>query len=433
LKGILTRTRLAVVFALLIALLIGGLLTFYLMENSDDEAGLHRLTGESFLFQSAGHFSDISYVQRLAANDRITLQRGLTLVGLVGRARPERLAHMDTCSPGDPVRDEVPITDRFISVIEATDWAFGAYAILAHDSIRCGQNANLERLFKGLGLKEWRQVGFRQPYVALLSDDDSSQEFLAGEGEVLALMGDANVSPTSPIRQSERAFLPRVAHAGGGFMEQTYTNSIKALDHNVEHFELFEIDFSWTSDDELVCLHDWDKHFESVFGYATEEAVTLDEFLILAREQSLHEPCTLATLAEWMEANPDKRIVTDIKERNAEALVMIVERFPALQEQFIPQVYQPAEYFAARQSGYDDVIWTLYRYPGSNSDVLALLPTMDLYGLTMTQGRAREGLAEQALQERGVLSWVHTINDRELVEEFMALGVADIYTDWLKE
>ncbi len=178
-------------------------------------------------------------------------------MGLAEGAPPERLAHVDTCQPKTPVRDEVPTTDRFQGVIESTENAFGAYAILAHDSIHCGQKANLEQLFEGLKLHKWREVGFREPYVAVMPREGTFSEYHTGEGEVLALMGDVQVAPILPVIQGERDALPRVAHAGGGFEERTYTNTLAALEHNRDDYELFEIDFSWTSDDELVCLHDW--------------------------------------------------------------------------------------------------------------------------------------------------------------------------------
>lgn len=51
--------------------------------------------------------------------------------------------------------------------------------------------------------------------------------------------------------------LLRIAHAGGQIGATTYTNSIEALDANYEKgFRAFEIDFSWTSDHQLVCLQE---------------------------------------------------------------------------------------------------------------------------------------------------------------------------------
>jgi arylsulfatase A-like enzyme len=50
-----------------------------------------------------------------------------------------------------------------------------------------------------------------------------------------------------------------VAHAGGGIKGRSYTNSLEALDENYRRgFRFFELDFNWTSDNQLVCIHDWE-------------------------------------------------------------------------------------------------------------------------------------------------------------------------------
>ena len=73
--------------------------------------------------------------------------------------------------------------------------------------------------------------------------------------------------------------LLRIAHAGGQIENETYTNSLEALNANFkEGFRVFEIDFSWTTDTQLVCLHDWEQSFERSFGVAPRGAVSLQEF-----------------------------------------------------------------------------------------------------------------------------------------------------------
>ena len=67
-----------------------------------------------------------------------------------------------------------------------------------------------------------------------------------------------------------------IAHAGGGIKGQNYSNSIEALDLNyAKGFRYFEIDFSWSSDRQLVCLHDWHKRFTKVFGHKTKKTAQL--------------------------------------------------------------------------------------------------------------------------------------------------------------
>ena len=72
--------------------------------------------------------------------------------------------------------------------------------------------------------------------------------------------------------------LPPIAHAGGRYLGYTYTNSIEALEANRDKFNLFEIDFSWTSDNRLVGLHDWGTVFERLYGEASPAPLSLRKF-----------------------------------------------------------------------------------------------------------------------------------------------------------
>lgn len=225
--------------------------------------------------------------------------------------------------------------------------------------------------------------------------------------------------------------LPRIAHAGGGYQGHTYTNSINALNHNAPCYDLFELDFSWTSDNHLVCLHDWDVNFQHFFGADQSGPVSLGHFLHLVKKHPTFEKCTMDTLIQWLEHNTHARIVTDVKEDNIRALKKIAEHYPDYQKRFIPQVYQPWEYYITRRMGYDDVILTLYAYHGSDEDVLFWIKQMDLYGLAMPRRHADRGLAWQARETTGVLSWVHTINTQEEFEHYLQKGISNIYTDWL--
>lgn len=386
------------------------------------------LVDAPLLLQSAGHHSGISRAQNLNGQGETRLRRGVTLLGLLADGPAVALAHIDTCRPSASDRDALP---RFDTLMAHNQDAFADYAIVVHDSAVCGDSSALKALLRGLDLSVGPALTLRQPYIAVLSRGQAAREFTTSPSTLLSVIVDVGVSERPAVVQRQKAALPRVAHAGGGVDGSTYTNSLDALDSNRGDFALFEIDLSWTSDDRLVCLHDWDYHFEQTFGLAPEGAVSLERFKALVATHSSFQQCTLASLAEWLRQNPERRIVTDIKQRNLDGLARIAERYPDLQERFVPQIYRPGEYFVARRLGFDDVIWTLYRYPGGDDEVLAVLDTMDLYGLTMTQDHAKRRLAKRARDRRGVLSWVHTINSYDELEAFRELGAADIYTDWL--
>jgi hypothetical protein len=131
----------------------------------------------------------------------------------------------------------------------------------------------------------------------------------------------------------------------------------------------------------------------SILKFPDNTVKSLQVFVELANQYTPGTPCHLDTLAGWLRSNPGKKIVTDIKERNIAALHLIHQRHSDLLDRFIPQVYNPAEYFQARAMGFKDVIWTLYRYSGDNEKILSYLPSMDLLGLTMDRTRANAGLA----------------------------------------
>ena len=235
---------------------------------------------------------------------------------------------------------------------------------------------------------------------------------------------------TNDADQELRA-VDRIAHAGGGFNSATYTNSLDALDANAPNFALFEIDFSFTSDGALVCMHDWKGNAQSTFGRQFDSPPTLGEFEHLVAQSSRFKTCTLDTLVEWMKAHPDKRIVTDVKENNLKALELIARRVPDHATRVIPQIYQPREYQPVRDLGYRDIIWTLYRYGASAEQIVERAGDMSLYAITMPKERAATGLGRILADELRLPSYVHTINDEAERTHFRSLGISEIYTDWL--
>lgn len=225
----------------------------------------------------------------------------------------------------------------------------------------------------------------------------------------------------------------RVAHAGGGIKRKTYTNSLDALDQNIKNgFLYFELDFSFTKDGRLVCIHDWKNSFKRSFGFWTKEKPTLEAFELLVRNKSEFNKCTLESLTHWMKKNPSAFIVTDMKEDNLRGLKIIAETIPEFERRIIPQVYDPRNYNKVKRMGYKQIIWTLYRYNGSDDDVLAWVDKFDgPFAITMPKNRGISDLPKN-LATKHIPTYVHTINSLEeknrLVNTF---GVTEIYTDFL--
>ena len=172
-----------------------------------------------------------------------------------------------------------------------------------------------------------------------------------------------------------------IAHAGGGFKDLTYTNSIDALELNKENYEFFELDFFLTDDGKIVCAHDWSENLKS-FSIFQTYVDNKEDF----------KPCTYLTLKNWLKLNPDVKIITDIKNDNLSGLKFISKNFENFEKIFIPQIYKPSEYKIIRDMGYENIIWTLYRYKKNNKKVINSLKKMNLFAITMPKNRAQSDL-----------------------------------------
>ena len=215
--------------------------------------------------------------------------------------------------------------------------------------------------------------------------------------------------------------LPRIAHSGGGFENQTYTNSIEALEANKKNFLLFELDFFVTEDNKVVCEHDGNENLKS-----------FEKFEKYINKNELYKQCTYLSLHKWLKDNPEKIIVTDFKNRNIDGLNFLSKNFEDYKFRFIPQIYHPNEYQKVKKLGFKNIIWTLYRYGNSNEAVILFANKMKLFAVAMPPPRARSGLAI-LLKEKNIKTYVHTINSiREYYKYYKVYKVDQIYTDWIQ-
>ena len=394
----------------------------------------HRTQGAlvgHYLIRSAGFGTGTSHVTNLLTDAEINLARGITVVGMNERDTPVKLFHRDSCGWSKAIEEMPNFYPSIQKTLEGFNTYFSSFAVVVDDSAVCSLPVDMRAMFAGTPFQEWDQIDYRRPFIGLVVKDGSVQEF-TGEPET-ALTLDAkdflDADKVLPV-QRQSASLPRIAHAGGAADGVRYTNSFDALDQNRAHFDLFEIDFVWTSDDHLVCLHDWSGNFRASFNIDRDGPVTLAEFKRLSADAQFRN-CTLESLVDWLEANPGTRIVPDVKDRNTAAMQRIATLYPEHIDRFVAQIYQPDEYPLVRALGFKDIIWTVYRYHPHDREILipSWLSFMDLYGLAMPVVTAEEGLAQQARKETGVLSWAHTVNSPTVFDDLRARGVVEIMTE----
>jgi hypothetical protein len=229
--------------------------------------------------------------------------------------------------------------------------------------------------------------------------------------------------------------LQRVAHAGGGLRGSTYTNSLEALDYNINRgFLFFELDFDFTSEGSIVCIHDFEMGGSIAFGKPLKHKPTLDQFNYMVANVFDYTNCTLQSLANWMIKNPKATIITDVKNfnNNLIALEKIINKLPNAKARVIPQIYKPDDFFKVKSLGYNNIIWTLYRYSGDDKDVLSKINEFKgPFAITMAIQRSSDKLIKELTVNRNIPVYIHTVNGENDLQKYIKYDFVEVYTDFL--
>ncbi len=225
-----------------------------------------------------------------------------------------------------------------------------------------------------------------------------------------------------------------IIHAGGWIVDSSgnkysYTNSKDALENCYQKGnKVSEIDFRISSDDFLVCTHEWNMMYKD--GVAAENAKMTKDVFLQHKTWGGFTSMYLGDLTDFLLKHPDFYFVTDIKDDNVTACKLLATFCPTLLDHFIIQIYHPNEYDSVRELGFRNIIFTLYAAKTEEREVDTLVEfakTHELIGFTYW-GSWSETYLDQFLQI-GVPSYVHTINDKDERTAFLQAGVSAIYTD----
>lgn len=213
---------------------------------------------------------------------------------------------------------------------------------------------------------------------------------------------------------------PYIAHAFGGILGDTYTNSYEAflLNYQLGH-RIFEVDFFIADDGRTIIAHD-NEHWQANTG----KYHTLD----------------LDLLFKILQEYPDIYIVTDTKFSDEESVRKQFTAFVetaktidiTLLDRFIPQIYIPEMFdWVMDIYPWKSVIYTLYANPNwTPENVLDFAEKSGVRYITLFYTAASDEALE-LWESAGLLIGVHTINDLETTEEALSRGVQNIYTDYL--
>lgn len=234
-----------------------------------------------------------------------------------------------------------------------------------------------------------------------------------------------------------------IVHAGGLItgadgVEYEYSNSMDALEESYNNgHRVVEIDFRFTSDGELACLHNWWRVGVHDSGDDVPE-LTLEEFLN-EKIYGQFTPMWMGTLAEFMREHKDLYIVldygTDDVEEFQEFCDYIAEGYPDVMNRMIMQIYHNDYYAIAYDSGFVSIIYTLYKASEeelSPENLIGFAESQHLVGYTIKKSYATEdeySYIMDAVRSTGVQYYVHTIDDADEQQMFFDEGFTAVYTN----
>lgn len=236
-----------------------------------------------------------------------------------------------------------------------------------------------------------------------------------------------------------------IAHACGGIDGRAYTNSLEAFEYNYEAgHRTFEVDFCITSDDQMVCWHDWEFAVEE--GVSQGGAPTQEEFLA-SKIEGVYTPMSLEMLLDLMQEYDDVWIVTDTKDtdpdlikKEFEILLATAEKkhVKKLLDRFVIQIYHEEMYDVVEDVyHFPNYILTLYQLWGDGNtdsyrEYCIFCQEKGIQGITMWYEwpyKVPEVL--EIAQEYGIKLYTHTINDPQIAQEQLQMGISGVYTDYL--
>ncbi len=227
-----------------------------------------------------------------------------------------------------------------------------------------------------------------------------------------------------------------ILHAAGRLYDEAGNpwdgaNAMEGLENAVAAGDtVIELDFNFTSDGSLACIHDWYRQYSSAI--TDNVPLSLADFLA-CRIYDRFTPVWLGSLVDFLRENEGVYIVTDIKDDNIGGVSAIAEFCPDLKNRFIVQIYDESEYDAVRELGFEYVIYTLYRLDWSSKTDTASLASFakdhPLIGYTFAYELCDVNGYVEGMQRAGVPLFVHTVNDPKKIQTYYACGISGVYTD----
>ena len=182
-----------------------------------------------------------------------------------------------------------------------------------------------------------------------------------------------------------KKFIPNkeifIVHAGGEIDNYKYTNSLEALNLNYDKGARYiELDLRFTSDNELVAVHDWES-WQKMTSFYGAIPPSKDIFL----NQKIYEkynPIDLNILQDWIKSHNDTIILTDKVDN-----LKILKKYFKNVDNFLHEIYNKEELDYAFENNISNIlisekILTEYNF---DNNFLKKLVKNNIYGLSVSR------------------------------------------------
>ena len=235
-----------------------------------------------------------------------------------------------------------------------------------------------------------------------------------------------------------------ITHALGSLDGLTYLNSRESfINFYDKGCRLFEVDLTKTSDGVWVCRHNWKESLGQWEG--EEKKVLSSEEFLNTPIYGKYTPLTLEDLLKLLDEYPDAFVMVDSKQYSVRNYQRTLEDYAQYREiainagiqhtlgQIIPEIYNSAMYpgtaLLYRFPAYIYSLWQDYSTDELNN-IADFCKTNGIGAVTIYKGYWSEEI-QKIFDEREILVYIYTINDKEDARAYCQKGAAGVCTDVL--
>ena len=237
-----------------------------------------------------------------------------------------------------------------------------------------------------------------------------------------------------------------VTHALGGLDDLTYLNSRESfINYYDKGCRLFEVDLTQTSDGVWVCRHNWKESLGQWEGEG-RKVLYAEEFLNTPI-YGKYTPMTFEDLLKLLDQHPDAFVMLDSKQYSVRNYQRTLEDYAKYREiainagiehtlgQIIPQIYNSAMYpgtvLLYKFPAYIYSLWQEYSVE-ELENIADFCQKNKINAVTIYKDYWSEDV-QKIFDERDILVYIYTINDKEEAMGYLEKGAKGICSDVLTQ